>query len=214
MSVSCHIESGGDAVITASAVVSPVLPAPRLQAPGPTALALAGLCSWLAQIVGCEEQVEVASPTQQGRERVCVWPVALLVDQGNRGGSRSQPLRLRARYIVTADGPIEYAIDMFDRVLVAVASQDRYHLVEEPVSTASWGSEGLSRPSVHIDVPVQIEVPPPVVSRVCSELRFDGVSVRAIQGRVVGPRNTRKPALRSVPATSPSSSPPSRAWSR
>jgi hypothetical protein len=214
MSVSCHIEPGGDAVITTSAIFSPELRAPRLQAPGPTALALAGLCSWLAQIVGCDELVEVAAPDAQRRERLCVWPVALLVDQGNRGGSRREPLRLRARYIVSAEGPIEAAIDMFDRVLVAVASQERYQLVPEPVSTTSWGSEGLPRPSVFIDVPVQIEVPAPVVSRVCSELRFDGVSVRAIHGRVLGPRNTRSGAGFAVPATSSSSSLRSPAWSR
>lgn len=169
---------------------------------GPTALALTGLCSWLAQAVGGEQRVEVAAPDAQSQERLCVWPVALLADQGTRGGNGRQPLRLRARYVVTADGPIDKAIDLLDRVLVAAAGDDRYQLVLEPVSTTVWGTEGLPRPSVFIDVPVQVTVPAPTVPRVSGELRFDGVAMRAIHGRVLGPRDVPLSGMTvAVPAT-------------
>lgn len=156
---------------------------------GPTALALAGLCSWLAQALGEDGKVEIAAPDATRQGRLCVWPVALVADQGTRGGNGRQPLRLRARYVVTADGPIDTAVGLLDRVLVAIAATDRYHLVLEPVPANVWGTEGLPRPSIYIDVPVQIAVPAPVVPRVTGELRFDGVPMRAIHGRVLGPRN-------------------------
>lgn len=170
---------------------------------GPTALALAGLCSWLAQALGGQQRVDVAIPDEVGQERLCVWPVTLLADQGTRGGSGRGPLRLRARYIVTADGPIDKAIGLLDRVLVAAATADRYQLVLEPVPTSLWGTEGLPRPSVLIDVSVQIAVPVPVVPRVSGELRLDGgAAIRAIIGRVLGPHNIPLSGMTvSVPAT-------------
>jgi hypothetical protein len=158
---------------------------------GPTAAALAGLRAFLATAVGDGTAVDVAVPqtvTQQGNAaRLCLWPLSLLADQGTRGGYGQQRLRLRARYAVVADGPVDAAVALIDRVLTAAADEDAYRLVLEPVPTTLWGASGVPRPSVLIDVPVQIAVAAAAAPRVTGGLRLAGGGLRAIEGQVLGP---------------------------
>lgn len=169
------------------------MPDPTNPAPsdGPTAAALAGLRAFLVAALGDGTAVEVAVPqpvTQQGNgARLCLWPLSLLADQGTRGGYGPQRLRLRARYAVVADGPVDAAVALIDRVLIAAANDDTYRLVLEPLPVTLWGATGVPRPSVLIDVPVQIAVAAPTAPRVTGGLRLTGGGLRAIEGRVLGP---------------------------
>jgi hypothetical protein len=88
---------------------------------------------------------------------------------------------------VTVEGPVGAAIALLDRVLTAMAAADGYQLVLEPVPTMLWGASGVPRPSVLIDVPVQIAVATAAASRVTGELRLQGGGLRSIAGQVLGP---------------------------
>jgi hypothetical protein len=163
--------------------------------PTPTASALADLRGWLATAVGPDAAVEIAAPEAGHRIRLCLWPLALLADQGTRGGYGQRTLRLRARHAVIADGPVGDALALLDRVLTALAGEDRYQLVLEPVPPSLWGN-GLPRPAVLIDVPVQISVAPAMAPRVTGELRLDGGRMRVIAGRVTGPGDVALVSMR------------------
>ncbi len=155
---------------------------------GPTAAALSRLRDWLAAAVGPRVPVVVEAPRDGEHSRICVWPLALLPDQGTRGGGRREPLRLRMRYLIAADGPVERAADLIDLVLAAGAADDGYHLVFEPVPSHLWGTGGrLPAPSLLLDVPVQIRPAIPAVPRVRGELRLTGGPMRTVRGRVLGP---------------------------
>lgn len=171
-------------------------PANPTRSDGPTAAALAGLRAFLATAVGDGTTVDVAVPQSVGQQsvaqqgkgaRLCVWPLSLLADQDTRGGYGRQRLRLRVRYAVVADGPVDAAVALIDRVLTTAAYEDAYRLVLEPVPPTLWGASGVPRPSVLIDVPVQIAVAAAAAPRVTGGLRLAGGGLRAIEGRVLGP---------------------------
>lgn len=156
-----------------------------------TAIALAGLHAWLAQATGMSVATEL--PDGQGQPRLCVWPMRLLPDQEVRGGPGRSPLRLRARYLVAAAGPIDAAIGLLDLVLAALAGQDRYRLVLDPVPGPSTTAP---QPAVFIDVPVTIATPEAErASLVTGGLRLDGGAVRSISGSLVGPGDVALPGM-------------------
>ena len=159
----------------------------RVPPAGPTTTALADLRAFLAHAVGDGAAVEVAAPDGNHRARVCLWPLGLLADQGTRGGYGRHTLRLRARHVVTPDGPLDTALGLLDRMLVAIAGNERFQLVPEPVPAGPWHVPGTPRPSLLIDVPVQIASAPPAASRVTGGLRLDGGGMRIVTGRLVGP---------------------------
>ncbi|HKD97018.1 MAG TPA: hypothetical protein VKB69_05375 [Micromonosporaceae bacterium] len=178
--------------------------APAATSGGPTATALTDLLEFLGRAVGRGHRVEVAVP-DDSRTRVCVWPVALLPDLGTRGGYGKQTLRLRARHLVTVDGTVGPALALLDKVLVATLDEDRFQLVLEPVPAGVWGTPGTPRPSVLIDVPVQLTATRPSSPRVTSELRLDGGGLRSITGRLLGPGDVPLPGMTvASPATSTS----------
>lgn len=162
-------------------------------ATGPIATALAGLRTWLTGATGMP--VDAAIPDGREPARLCVWPLGLLADQGTRGGPGPAPLRLRTRCLVAAGGPLDVAVDLIDRVLLAAAGEDRYRLVPEPVPADLWGHPPVPRPAVLIDVPVRIAVPAPQAHRVTAELHLDGGPVRTITGRLVGPGDVALPGM-------------------
>jgi hypothetical protein len=153
---------------------------PPAPVPGPTAAAVAGLRDWLSRAVGDEVTVRVGTASGPGeRDQVWVRPVALLGDQSVRGGGGRSPLRFRLRHLVTVAGPVESTLDVLDRVLVALAAEDRYRLVLEPVPEGVWG--------LLVDVPVQVVAPEERVPRVRGELRVDDVPLGTVRGRLLGP---------------------------
>jgi hypothetical protein len=157
---------------------------------GPVTTALVELRAFLARAVGDGTAVDTAVPLPdqpQHTPRLCLWPLALLADQGTRGGYGQRQLRARARFAVLADGPVDAAVALLDRVLTATAGASGHQLVLEPVPTTLWGASGVPRPSVLIDVPVRVGVSAPVASRVTGGLVLHGGAVRAITGRVLGP---------------------------
>ena len=172
---------------------------------GPTAAALGRLRGWLAAAVGPDVPVVVQAPRDGPDSRICVWPLALLPDQGTRGTGRREPLRLRVRYLVAADGPVEQATALIDRVLAAgAAGDDGYQLVFEPVPSHLWGTGGrMPCPALQLDVPVLVRpaVPAvPAVPRVRGELRLAGGALHTVRGRVVGPGGV---ALAGITLTAP-----------
>jgi hypothetical protein len=169
--------------------------------PATAAQALQGLCEWLTDAVavdggavdkraagtaGAGTAVRVALPEEGQPDGVYVWPVALLPDQGTRGGSGREPLRLRARCAVFVHGPVDVALDLLDRVLLAAAGTDRYRLALEPVPALPVPPR-TPWPAVLIDVPVRVVPPAAKLPRVTSELRLAGGAVRAIRGQLLGP---------------------------
>jgi hypothetical protein len=167
---------------------------------GPTAAALTGLRSFLARAVGDGTTVDIAAPawsagTDSERARLYLWPLSLLADQSTRGGDAPFRLRLRARYAVLAGGPVETAVALVDRVLTALAGEPRYQLVLEPVPSTLWGSSGIPRPAVLIDVPVQVAVAAPTAPRVTRELQVGVAGMRSIVGRVLGPGGVALPGM-------------------
>jgi len=176
--------------VTRASAAAPA-PAP---ADGPTATALAELRAFLSRAVGAGHAVDVAVPDDNHGTRLCVWPVALLPDLGTRGGYGKQTLRLRARHVVTADGGVEQAVALLDRVLVATVDEDRYQLVLEPVPPGLWGA-ATPRPSVLIDVPVQITAATTQSPRVTGGLRIGGGGLRIITGTLYGPGDVAMPAM-------------------
>jgi hypothetical protein len=176
----------------------PHTPAAAPPGPHPTgasvAQALDGLREWLADAVGADAVVEIAAPDPDRGLRLCVWPLGLLADQGTRGGYAQRTIRLRARHAVVADGPVDAALALLDKVLSALAGEDRYQLVLEPVPAGVWGT-GVPRPAVLVDVPVQIAIAPPAAPRVTAGLRLDGGPMRVVTGRVVGPGDVALPGM-------------------
>jgi hypothetical protein len=162
------------------------VPVSPISVSAPTADALADLRAWLVRAVGPDTAVDIGPPDPERGTRLCLWPLALLADQGTRGGYGHRTLGLRARHAVTADGPVGAALWLLDRVLIALAGEDRYQLVLEPVPASLWGSR-LPRPAVLIDVPVHVAVTARGTPRATGGLGLDGGRLRVIVGRVVGP---------------------------
>ncbi|HKT01078.1 MAG TPA: hypothetical protein VJT31_16245, partial [Rugosimonospora sp.] len=109
---------------------------------------------------------------------VSIRPVRLLADQVGR-----PPLRLRVRYTVDVAGPAGVALDLLDRVLVALAGTDEYHHVPDaPAGESEW-------PTLVLDVPVRVDPRPAgtAVPRVTGELRLTGAAARTLHGRVLAP---------------------------
>jgi hypothetical protein len=164
-----------------------------LPAEGPTVAALRLLRDWLADAIGSAADVVVAPPSGATTTRLCLWPVAVVSDQAARGGHGPQPLRLRMRYAVAADGPIEDALKLLDLVFAAIVAQEVVRLVVDPADRApralSGSPSATSGPPIQIDVPVQFTPAAKPITRVRGELRLDGSVLVDIYGRLVGPHD-------------------------
>jgi hypothetical protein len=147
---------------------------------------LGELRAWLSAAV--DAPVEVAAPGSGQRGRLCVWPLALVAEQGTRGGAGREPLRLRARYLVAVDGPAEAAVELLDRLLAAVAADDRYPVLFEALAPAMWAALGtFPRPALVFELPVLVARERVAVPRVRQALRLEVAPLRTLQGRVLGP---------------------------
>ncbi|HET6211412.1 MAG TPA: carboxypeptidase-like regulatory domain-containing protein [Micromonosporaceae bacterium] len=160
----------------------------RQPAQGQLAAALDALRAWLAAAVGEDVRVSVASPSAGDDSGLTVWPLALLADQEIRGGYGREPLRLRARYLVAADGPAQAAAGLLDLVLQAAARDDAYHVVFEPVPAEVWLAASMApRAALQFDVPIQVHRVTPDAPRVRAPIQVDMAPLRALQGSVLGP---------------------------
>jgi hypothetical protein len=155
---------------------------------GPLAGTLAALCEWLTSELGADLPVRVAPPSGDDAAGLSVWPLALLADQDTRGGSAVQPLRLRARYLLTAGGPPEAATRILDTVLAAAVRADTYHVVFDAVPAEVWLAAAVPpRAALQFDVVVQVRRDTPARRRVREPLLVEFEPLRAIAGRVLGP---------------------------
>jgi hypothetical protein len=153
--------------------------------------ALAELCDWLAVVLGQATPVRASAP-QPAAEGVDVWPLDLLAD----GASADGPIRLRVRHLIVPAGPLPDAVAVLDRVIGAVAADDRYRPVFEPLPAHLWAAAGIApRPALVLDVPVRVERPVTAVPRVRGELSVHVVPVHPIHGRVVGPGAVPLPGI-------------------
>lgn len=130
-------------------------------------------------------------------EEVAVWPLALLPERVT-GPAGDEPLRLRARYLVTSDSP-QWTTATVDRVLAALVGDRAVCLVPEPVPTELWVALGAPpRFALLVDVPVAVHRAAPAAPRVTGGLRITETPLRAVRGRVVGPGDVPVPGVRVV----------------
>jgi hypothetical protein len=146
------------------------------------AAAHAEFAAWLTGLAGTA--VHVGAPEATGAMRLCAWPVALVADQGTRGGYGQRVLRLRARHAVYCDGPLADALPLLDAVLAGLAADERYPLVPGDVPSGFWGA-GAPRPALLVDVPVQVAASAAPAPRVRADLRHDLLPMRTVTGSVV-----------------------------
>jgi hypothetical protein len=164
---------------------------------GPVAAALAGLGGWLAQAVGDGTPVVTALPEGGDIARICVWPLALLPERDGRGVTAPAPVRLRVRFVVVADGPVEATLSIVDCLLWTIARPDGYQPVPEPVDPVLWQALGVApRPALLFDVPLRLDPPAPAAVPLARRLRVDGGPLLRLRGRVVGPDGTGLPGMR------------------
>jgi hypothetical protein len=161
------------------------------EATGPITGALTDLCDWLARVLDDGTPVRAAAPASAA-DGVDVWPLELLAD----GGSPDGPIRLRLRHLVVPAGSLTDAVTVLDRVIVAVAGDDRYRPVFEPVPAHVWSTTGVApRPVLVLDVPILVTRPVAPVPRVREELSLHLTPVHPIRGRVVGPGAVPLPGI-------------------
>jgi hypothetical protein len=119
--------------------------------------------------------------------RALIWPLALLTEPTRAALGTGDPLRLRVRYLVVADGPT--SLDVLDRALLAVLGRNGMLVVPEAVPLDTWRALGaVPQAALLIDVPAQLKpaADTPAPTRVLSSLRLDTVSLRPLHGQVVG----------------------------
>jgi hypothetical protein len=163
---------------------------------GPVGGALAGLAGWLASAAGGRTPVVTELPDGGDAARICLWPLALLPERTGGGSSVMAAVRLRARFVVIVEGPVDAALSIVDRLLWAVAEPGGYQPVPEPVDPALWLALGVpARPALQFDVPLRLDRPVPAPAPPARRLRVDGAPLRPLRGRVVGPGGIGLPGV-------------------
>lgn len=159
---------------------------PTTPVPPPTATSVAGafdeLSTWLAGVASTA--IHIGSPEADAGTRLCLWPLALVSDHGTRGGYGLRTLRLRVRHAVYADGPFTESLPLLDRVLEALAANERFQLVPDPVPDRLWGTFA-PRPALLVDVPLSVVAATPTAPRVVADITHRPVGMRTIAGQVV-----------------------------
>jgi hypothetical protein len=128
---------------------------------------------------------------------VRVWPLALLPDQALRATGRPDTLRLRVRYLVTADGWGPTEVTPLDRLLVAAANDARVHLVAEAIPADLWPALGvMPQAALQVELPIQVTRTAAPLPRVAAPLRLADAPLVALRGRVLGPGDIPVPGVR------------------
>ncbi|MDI1463775.1 carboxypeptidase-like regulatory domain-containing protein [Catellatospora sp. KI3] len=155
------------------------------QEPGPLARASALLLASLAE-VDVAVQVEHPGAVQgvqagaYGGPWLAVWPYAVLPE--SLPARAGDPLRLRVRFLLHADGPGTTPVEVLDRVLTAGVP----YLLAEAVPDSLWPALGARlRMALLCEVPVQQATAAPYVPRVTQPPRLETTSLRSLSGRVV-----------------------------
>jgi hypothetical protein len=113
---------------------------------------------------------------------LAVWPYAVLPEA--LPARPGDPLRLRVRFLLHADGPDSTAIEALDRVLLAGVP----YLLAEAVPDTLWAALGARlRAALLCEVAVQVANPAPRTPRVTQPNRLDTVALRRLSGRVQTP---------------------------
>jgi hypothetical protein len=158
-------------------------------ADAPLAGAIAAVLAWIARC-GIAGQVgpPVEAKPDAAADRLRLWPLTLLPDQALRGGTLRDPLRLRLRCLLTADGFGADGSTALDSLLAAAAPDPWVALVLEPVPVEVWTAFGIHpRAALLVDTPVRVVRPDPVRPLVRAPLRVDDAPLVALRGRVLGP---------------------------
>ncbi|WP_433528796.1 carboxypeptidase-like regulatory domain-containing protein [Micromonospora sp. CA-263727] len=162
--------------------------------PGPIETATAELAAWLAGAAGGAVPVGPPRPDADPG-RLTLWPLELLPARQTRGSGGPEPYRLTVRYLLAAGGPD--ALPALDRVLVAATAAGGRTLVLEAGDPALWSAFGAPpRPSLLIDVAVQVTHPSEPAAPVLRPLRLRQLDMLAFDGRVVGPADQPLAAMR------------------
>lgn len=183
---------------------------------GPIASATTVLFDWLS---GAGVRARLAPPGTGTAEpgSVYVWPVGLLAEQAVRDTTGRGPLRLRVRYLLTADplaaDPLAAdpaaerpdashgAAELLDRVLLASLTEGPVNLAIEPVPARVWQAFGLApRLGLYAEVATRATRPRPAPVRVRQPLQVDTRPLGRVHGRVLGPGGTPVPGIRVVVA--------------
>ncbi|GAA2358949.1 hypothetical protein Cme02nite_35250 [Catellatospora methionotrophica] len=154
---------------------------------GPLARASALLLASLAEVdVAVRIEHPAASVGVQsgafGGPWVAAWPYAVLPE--TLPARPGDPLRLRVRFLLHADGPDSTAIEALDRILTGGVP----YLLAEPVPDTLWTALGARlRIALLCEVAVQVATVAPRVPRVTQPPRLDTVALRRLAGRVQTP---------------------------
>ncbi|GIJ76901.1 hypothetical protein SAMN05443287_104451 [Micromonospora phaseoli] len=161
---------------------------------GPIEAATAELAAWLAGAAG--DAVPVGPPRPDADPgRLTLWPLELRPARQTRGSGGPEPYRLVVRYLLAAGGPD--ALAALDRVLVAATAASGRTLALEAGDPALWAAFGAPpRPSLLIDVPVQVTHPSQPAAPVLHPLRLRQLDMLTLDGRVVGPAEQPLAAMR------------------
>ncbi|MFC7243133.1 hypothetical protein ACFQO7_11665 [Catellatospora aurea] len=154
---------------------------------GPLARASALLLASLAEVdVAVRVEHPAAATGVQsgafGGPWVAVWPYAVLPE--TLPARSGDPLRLRVRFLLHADGPEATAIEALDRILTGGVP----YLLAEPVPDTLWTALGARlRVALLCEVAVHVTTAAPHIPRVTQPGRLDTVSLRRLTGRVQTP---------------------------
>lgn len=158
------------------------------EGPGPLARASALLLASLAEV---DVPVRIEHPAAAtgvqsgmfGGPWLAVWPYAVLPE--SLPARAGDPLRLRVRFLLHADGPDSTAIEALDRVLTGGRVP---YLLAEPVPDSLWPALGARlRVALLCEVAVQVATAAPVIPRVTELPQLDTVSIGRLVGTVVTP---------------------------
>jgi hypothetical protein len=156
--------------------------------PGPIAGATNDLVAWLGDVAGSPVRLGMPVDGTDAAPALVALPLELRPDQEARGNGQQLPMRFVLRHLVCADGGIEEASRLLDRVLLAAATAPDRALVFDPPAPQTWLAFGVKpRPAVLFDIPVQIARPVPVTPLVRRPLQVRATPLVSLRGRVVGP---------------------------
>lgn len=164
-------------------------------ASGPVTRSMDTLAGWLSTV---DSTVRFGPPDDAAAGTgLCAWPVDLLREQEVRSSAGPRQLRLRVRYLVTAEGSGEQVARLLDPVVAAAVDPTRVTVTFEPVPAELWLALGARpRPALLVDVPVRVDRPAAAVPHVTAPLRLETVVARTLRGTVLGPGDVPVPGMR------------------
>jgi hypothetical protein len=165
-------------------------------ASGPVTRSMDTLVSWLSTV---DSTVRFGPPDDAAADssRLCAWPIDLLREQEVRSSAGPRQLRLRVRYLVTAEGSGEQVARLLDPVVSAAVDPIGVTVTFEAVPAELWSALGTRpRLALLVDVPVLLDRPATAAPLVTGPLRLETAVARTVRGTVLGPGDIPLPGMR------------------